>query len=139
MTFDRPMQVSTFTPGQVLQIMGPTGSISGPQIFSEGSVDQQFPTQPARQCPATLSSTLTVPDYNGTFTVGDVTLALDITDSAGFESECRVDRAQRNPGRAVLKRRRLGAELHSHGIRRRGGDVDHQWDSAFYRVVSAHR
>jgi len=29
-TFDRPMQVSTFTPAQVLQIMGPTGPISGP-------------------------------------------------------------------------------------------------------------
>lgn len=42
-TFDRPMQVSTFTPGQVLQIMGPTGSISGPQFFSEQSVDQTVP------------------------------------------------------------------------------------------------
>ena len=44
-TFDRPMQVSTFTPSQVLQIMGPTGAISGPQFFSEGSVDQQIPSR----------------------------------------------------------------------------------------------
>src|SRR5262249_45913370 len=33
-TFDRPMKVSTFTPGQVAQIMGPAGSISGPQYFA---------------------------------------------------------------------------------------------------------
>ena len=29
-TFDRPVQTSTFTPGQVLAIMGPTGSILAP-------------------------------------------------------------------------------------------------------------
>ena len=29
-TFDRPMQVSTFTTDQVLQIMGPLGPVSGP-------------------------------------------------------------------------------------------------------------
>ena len=42
-TFDRPIQVSTFTPGQILSIMGPTGSISGPQYFPENSVDQAIP------------------------------------------------------------------------------------------------
>ena len=45
-TFDRPMQVSSFTPDQVLQIMGPTGAISGPQYFPEDSVDQRFPLPP---------------------------------------------------------------------------------------------
>ena len=42
-TFDRPMQVSTFTPGQVLQIMGPTGSITGPQFFPSDSIGQTIP------------------------------------------------------------------------------------------------
>ena len=42
-TFDRPMQAGTFTPGQVLQIMGPTGSISGPQYFSNNVVNQTIP------------------------------------------------------------------------------------------------
>ena len=42
-TFDRPMQVSTFTPGQVLQIMGPTGSVSGPQYFASDRVGQTIP------------------------------------------------------------------------------------------------
>ena len=79
-TFDRPMEASTFTPDDVLQIMGPTGSISGPQFFSEGSVDQTIPEATSIATPGALSSTLTVPDYNGTFTVGDVTLALDITE-----------------------------------------------------------
>ena len=39
-TFDRPMQVATFSPSQVLQIMGPTGSITGPQYFSNNIVNQ---------------------------------------------------------------------------------------------------
>jgi subtilisin-like proprotein convertase family protein len=79
-TFDRPMEVSTFTPADVLQIMGPTGSISGPQVFSEESVDQTIPEATGGASSGTLSSTLTVPNYNGTFMVGDVTLALNITD-----------------------------------------------------------
>jgi subtilisin-like proprotein convertase family protein len=78
-TFDRPMKVSTFTPAQILQIMGPAGSISGPQPFSAGSVDQAIPEATGLAVPGVLSSTLTVPDYNGTFTVGDVTLGLNIT------------------------------------------------------------
>ena len=80
-TFDRPMKVSTFTPAEVLQIMGPTGSISGPQVFSESSVDQTIPEAASATSSGTLSSTLTVPDYNGTFTVGDITLTLDVTDA----------------------------------------------------------
>jgi len=79
-TFDRPMQVATFTPDQVLQIMGPAGSISGPQFFSNSSVDQTIP-EATTTAPGTLSQTLTVPDSNGTFTVKDVTLNLNITDA----------------------------------------------------------
>ena len=40
------MQVSTFTPGQVLQIMGPAGSVSGPQYFASDSVGQTIPAAP---------------------------------------------------------------------------------------------
>jgi len=45
-TFNRPMQVSSFTPSDVLQIMGPAGSISGPQYFPapSTSVNQPIPT-----------------------------------------------------------------------------------------------
>ena len=80
-TFDRPMQVSTFTPSDVLQIMGPTGSISGPQFFSESGGDQAIPEATSGLVPGTLSSTLTVPDYAGTFTVADVTVALSIAEA----------------------------------------------------------
>jgi subtilisin-like proprotein convertase family protein len=80
-TFDRPMQVSTFTPSDVLQIMGPTGSISGPQFFSESGVDQAIPEATGGAVPGTLSSTLTVPDYAGTFNVADITLALSIAEA----------------------------------------------------------
>jgi subtilisin-like proprotein convertase family protein len=77
-TFDRPMQVSSFTPGQILGIMGPQGSISGPQSFQENSVDQQIPVATASSI-GSLSSTLTVPNYGGTFNVGNITLSLDIS------------------------------------------------------------
>jgi len=77
-TFDRPMQVSSFTPSDVLQIMGPTGSLSGPQDFPNGSVDQTIPkATPAAN--GTLNSTLTVPNYQGTFTAADITVGLTIT------------------------------------------------------------
>ena len=42
-TFDRPMQVSTFTPSEVLQIMGPTGPITGPQYFPSDTTAQAIP------------------------------------------------------------------------------------------------
>ncbi len=77
-TFDRPMQVSSFTPSQVLQIMGPTGSITGPQYFPNSSVDQTIP-KATNTASGTLSSTLTVPDYQGTFTADDITVGLTIT------------------------------------------------------------
>ena len=32
-TFDRPINTSSFTPSQVVSIMGPTGAITGPQYF----------------------------------------------------------------------------------------------------------
>ena len=80
-TFDRPMQAGSFTPSQVLQIMGPTGSISGPQYFSNNVVNQSIPKSTVAGL-GTLSETLTVPDYDGTFTVADVTLSLSITDAS---------------------------------------------------------
>jgi subtilisin-like proprotein convertase family protein len=83
-TFDRPMQVSSFTPGQVLQIMGPTGSISGPQLYPSDSALQPIPAATA-SAPGVLSSTLTVPSFDGTFKVADITVQLNAafaTDSA---------------------------------------------------------
>ena len=78
-TFDRPMQAGTFTPSQVLQIMGPSGSISGPQTFTNNTVDQVIPeAKPGVQ--GSLSGSVTVPNYDGTFTVADVTVSLNISD-----------------------------------------------------------
>ena len=65
-TFDRPIQTSTFTPSQVLSIMGPTGSITAPQTFSPSAVNQSIPAAtPAG--PGTLSSTVTI-SSGGTLT-----------------------------------------------------------------------
>ena len=77
-TFDRPMQASTFTPSQVLQIMGPAGSISGPQYFpSTSSTGQIIPAATSSTSPGVLNSTLTVPSYDGTFKIADITVELN--------------------------------------------------------------
>ena len=77
-TFDRPIQVSSFTPSQVLRIMGPTGPITGPQYLPEDNVDQTIPAATTTTV-GTLPSTLTVPNFNGTFTAANVTVSVDIT------------------------------------------------------------
>ena len=51
-TFDRPIQTSTFTASQVVSIMGPAGSILGPQTFSSTSVDQAIPAATTAGVPA---------------------------------------------------------------------------------------
>ena len=79
-TFDRPMQAATFTPADVLQIMGPTGAITGPQYFPSSAVNQAIPKS-TPTVPGMLSQSVTVPDYNGTFTVADITVSLNITDA----------------------------------------------------------
>src|SRR5262249_46143888 len=60
-TFDRPMQVDTFTPDQVLQIMGPTGSLSDPQYYPSSAVGQTIPAATATG-PGKLKATITVPN-----------------------------------------------------------------------------
>ena len=79
-TFDRPMQAATFTPSDILQIMGPAGPISGPQNFPTTAVDQAIP-KAMPTVPGMVTQTVTVPDYNGTFTIADITVSLDITDA----------------------------------------------------------
>ena len=59
-TFDRPMQAATFTPADVLQIMGPTGAITGPQYFSNSAVDQSIP-KATPTVPGMLSQTADCP------------------------------------------------------------------------------
>jgi subtilisin-like proprotein convertase family protein len=79
-TFDRPMQAATFTPADILQIMGPTGLITGPQYFPSSAVNQAIPKS-TPTVPGMLSQTVTVPDSNGTFTIADITVSLSITDA----------------------------------------------------------
>jgi subtilisin-like proprotein convertase family protein len=86
-TFDRPIQVATVTPGQVLSIMGPVGPISGPQDFSSDSTLQTIPEATASG-PAVLSSTATVPSFGGTFTISHISVQLNVafTDDADLSA-----------------------------------------------------
>ena len=74
-TFDRPIETSSFGSSQVLQIMGPAGEITAPQTFSSNSTGQIIPAATSATAPGTLSSTLNVPTYDGTFKIADITVS----------------------------------------------------------------
>src|SRR5262249_8933138 len=76
-TFDRPVQVNTFTPGQVLSIIGPVGPVTGPQTFNPTALGQSIPAA-ATTGPGVLSAPLTIPSFNGTFTIAKITVTLNI-------------------------------------------------------------
>ena len=79
-TFDRPVQVSSFTPSQVLSIMGPSGSVLAPQTFGSTSIDQMINAATVAG-PGTLDSTLTI-DSNNTLEMADITVTLSIASPA---------------------------------------------------------
>ena len=82
-TFDRPVQASSFTPSQVLQITGPTGSVLSPQTFGSTSIDQNIPAATTAGA-GTLDSTLTV-DSDDTLEIADITVTLTIASPADGE------------------------------------------------------
>ena len=78
-TFDRLMNASSFTAADVLQIMGPAGSVSGPRYFNSNATGQAIAAPSPQNVPSTLNSKLTVPSFNGTFTAAKVTVQLNIS------------------------------------------------------------
>ena len=80
-TFDRPMQVSSFTPAQVLSIVGPTGQINTPQTFPSTGTSKTFAFNGSFQLipkAGTLTSTILI--ANTGLTVSNLTVQVDITD-----------------------------------------------------------
>ncbi len=71
-TFDRPIQTASVTPGQVLQIMGPIGPITGPQNYSSDSTLQVIPAAVGNTTVAFSIRRLTVPSFDGTFTIAHI-------------------------------------------------------------------
>ena len=71
------MQASTFTPDKVLQIMGPAGTVSGSAVLparrQHRSDDPRRDLQRLRHA----DSTLTVPSFDGTFSVAKLTVQLN--------------------------------------------------------------
>ena len=101
-TFDRPVQVSSFTPGQVLSIMGPSGLDPGPQTFGSTSIDQKIPAATTAG-PGTLNSTLTVNSDN-TLQIADITVTLTIAVVGGFGPDRGSGGAERGYDPAVFGR-----------------------------------
>ena len=99
-TFDRPMLVSTFTPSQVLDMMGPAGAISGP--FTVTPVNEDIAAGTATE----FQIGFPLQDLSGTYTFqlsptiedafGD---QLDTTQTAGLD--VLRDTGQNNPTQAV--------------------------------------
>ncbi len=56
--------------------MGPTGSISGPQYFPATNSTGEVIPAATNSGPGVLMSTLTIPSYDGTFTIADITVEL---------------------------------------------------------------
>ena len=137
-TFDRPMQVSTFTPAQVNQIMGPIGPISGPQYFpSTSTTGTAIPGATSSTVPFTTTSTMTVPSYDGTFKIAHISVVPHRRILAGFGPHRGPDRAGRDRGHVVLGRGRERLELHQHGLRRLGDESDRLRHGPLHGVVPA--
>ena len=82
-TFDRDMDPATFTPADVLRIMGPDGSVIRPYTFPS--------TNPAQTVPVASGSPLVsnlLVDDDGTFLLSDLTVTLDI--SAAKDANLRL-------------------------------------------------
>ena len=135
-TFDRPMQVSTFTPAQVLGIMGPTGSITGPQTFPSDGIDQAIPAATATGS-GSLDSTLTVPSSDGTFKVQGITVADQRRLPDGSALTAALDGAGRDADPPVLGRGRQRRQLRQHDVLRHGGDLDRPGDRPVHRDLPA--
>jgi large repetitive protein len=78
-TFDRDMQVGSFTPADVLRADGPAGPISGP--FTVRPAYRQAVAQPIPDngiIPPALNATIVVPDDGGAFVIADLDVELDI-------------------------------------------------------------
>ncbi|WP_337176243.1 Ig-like domain-containing protein [Paludisphaera sp.] len=79
-TFDRPIRAATFTPADVLRLMGPTGSLTGRQYFQADRGGRAIPAPASATVPGILESTLTVPSYFGsTFVASDLTVTVSAT------------------------------------------------------------
>ena len=86
-TFDRPMQVSTFTPAQIVQIMGPTGPVSGPWTVT--------PVSPVGGLATTFTIGFPLQQLSGTYTIQ---LGPTIEDTFGDQLD-----TNQNAGLAVLR------------------------------------
>ena len=119
--------------------MGPTGSITGPQYFpSTAAWTRRFPPRPPTG-PGMLNSTLTVPNFNGTFKIAKITVALNIaisTDSALTAVLIAPDGTQvplfANVGGT-------GSNFINTVFDDAAADVDHRGHRPFHGDVSAHR
>jgi subtilisin-like proprotein convertase family protein len=80
-TFDREMQVASFTPADVLTIVGPAGPINTPQTFPSTGTSKTFPFNGSFQFipkAGTLTSSILI--ANTGLTVSNMNVQVDITD-----------------------------------------------------------
>jgi subtilisin-like proprotein convertase family protein len=78
-TFDRDMAVQSFTPADVLRVMGPAGLVPGPYTvaaaYNSADVNKSFGAAGS----TTIDSVLTVPNDNGQFVISHLTVSLNVS------------------------------------------------------------
>jgi subtilisin-like proprotein convertase family protein len=80
-TFDRAMQTSTFTPSQILSIVGPAGRIDGRQVFPSTGTSKTFAFNgPFLPIPKSGTLTSTIPISGTGLTVSNLSVKVNITD-----------------------------------------------------------
>ncbi len=80
-TFDRQMQVASFTQAQVLSIVGPTGRVDGPQVFTSTGTSRTFSYQGQFELiPKAGTLTSMIPISGTGLDVSNLTVQVSITD-----------------------------------------------------------
>ena len=79
-TFDRPVQTSSFPASQVVSIMGPLGPITSAESYASNSIDQQIPAATSSGS-GSLPSDLTI-NTGGTLVIQDITVSLSIASTS---------------------------------------------------------
>ena len=138
-TFDRPMRASTFTASDVLQIVGPIGSITDPSSTRLRRAASISPSP--MQSPTvfgTLDSTLTVPDFAGTFKVAKITVQLDLSHTNLSDLSAVLISPGGTKQVTLFGTGALGSEPHRHGPGRFRSVFHHDGRGTLYRVVPVH-
>ena len=131
------MQAGTFTARSSVADHGANGLDQRPSVFLRTILVNQTIPKATTTGQGMLSQTLTVPDYNGTFTVADVTVSLNITDANDSNLTAVLIAPDGTPVALFSNVGSSGQNFTSTVLDDASSYGDHEWDGAFYRDVTS--